>query len=100
MRYQVAIRYGILRNVENAFTQISDLRKGDKVVMRSSRGVEFGVALSPPQELDDDAVVSNMGEVLHKITEEEDKKQKDIYLDDLQENFEKVRQLTSQQKKD
>ncbi len=46
MRYQVAIRYGILRNVENAFTQISDLRKGDKVIMRSSRGVEFGVALS------------------------------------------------------
>ena len=59
MRYQVTIRYGILRNVENAFTQIPALKKGDKVVIRSFRGVEFGVAISQPQELDDEAVVSN-----------------------------------------
>ncbi|MEK6766886.1 MAG: regulatory iron-sulfur-containing complex subunit RicT [Planctomycetota bacterium] len=78
MRYQVTIRYGILRNVENAFTQIPALKKGDKVVIRSSRGVEFGVAISQPQELDDEAVVSNMAEVLHKITEEEEEKQKEI----------------------
>ena len=78
MRYQVAIRYGILRNVENAFTQVSDLRKGDKVIIRSSRGVEFGVALSQSEELDDKAVVSDMGEVLHKITEDEEKKQIEI----------------------
>jgi glycosyltransferase involved in cell wall biosynthesis len=76
MRYQVAIRYGILRNVENAFTQVSDLRKGDKVIIRSSRGVEFGEALSQPEELDGKAIVSDMGEVLHKITAEEEKKQK------------------------
>src|SRR3972149_6149571 len=78
MRYQVTIRYGILRNVENAFTQIPALKKGDKVVIRSFRGVEFGVAISQPQELDDEAVVSNMAEVLHKITEEEEEKQKEI----------------------
>jgi cell fate regulator YaaT (PSP1 superfamily) len=78
MRYQVTIRYGILRNVENAFTQIPALKKGDKVVIRSSRGVEFGVAISKPQELDDEAVVSDMAEVLHKITEEEEEKQKEI----------------------
>jgi cell fate regulator YaaT (PSP1 superfamily) len=74
----VTIRYGILRNVENAFTQIPALKKGDKVVIRSSRGVEFGVAISQPQELDDEVVVSNMAEVLHKITEEEEEKQKEI----------------------
>ena len=78
MRYQVAIRYGILRNVENAFTQVSDLKKGDKVIIRSSRGVEFGVALSQSKELDDKVVVSDMGEVLHKITEDEEKKQIEI----------------------
>ena len=47
----MTVRYGILRNVENAFTQDADLRKGDKIVVRSNRGVEFGVAISQPQEL-------------------------------------------------
>ena len=78
MRYQVTVRYGILRNVENAFTQDAELRKGDKVVIRSARGVEFGVAISQPQELNVGADVSGMGEVLHQITEEEERKQEEI----------------------
>jgi len=41
MRYQVTVRYGILRNVENAFTQDADLEKGDKIVIRSARGVNL-----------------------------------------------------------
>jgi len=78
MRYQVAVRYGVLRNVENAFTQDADLRKGDKIVVRSARGVEFGVVISQPLELNAEADVSGMGEVLHKITEEEERKQEEI----------------------
>ena len=78
MKYQVSVRYGILRNVENAFTQDADLRKGDKVVIRSIRGVEFGVAISPPLELNVETDISEMGEVLHKVTEEEEKKQVEI----------------------
>ncbi len=78
MRYQVTVRYGILRNVENAFTQDADLRKGDRVVIRSTRGVEFGVAISPSLELNIETDISEMGEVLHKITEEEEKNQEEI----------------------
>ncbi len=78
MKYQVTVRYGILRNVEDALTQDADLRKGDKIVIRSTRGVEFGVAISQPQELNVEADISEMGEVLHKVTEEEEKKQEEI----------------------
>ncbi len=78
MRYKVAVRYGILKNVENAFTQDADLRKGDKIVIRSTRGVELGVALTQPQELDIETDISKMDEVLHKVTEEEEKKQEEI----------------------
>ena len=78
MRYQVTVRYGILRNVENAFTQDADLRKGDKIVIRSVRGVEFGEVISPPLELNGDTDISGMGEVLHKVTEEEERKQEEI----------------------
>jgi len=74
----VAVRYGILKNVENAFTQDADLRKGDKIVIRSTRGVELGVALTQPQELDVETDISKMDEVLHKVTEEEEKKQEEI----------------------
>ncbi len=78
MKYQVTVRYGILRNVEDVLTQDADLRKGDKIVIRSTRGVEFGVAISQPQELNVEADISEMGEVLHKVTEEEEKKQEEI----------------------
>ena len=78
MRYKVTVRYGILRNVENAFTQDADLKKGDRIVIRSARGVEFGVAISQPLELDAETDISGMGEVLHKVTEDEEKKQEEI----------------------
>ncbi len=78
MKYQVTVRYGILRNVENAVARDADLRKDDKVVIRSSRGVEFGVVISPSQELNVETDISEMGEVLHKATEDEEKKQEEI----------------------
>ncbi len=78
MRYQVTVRYGILRNVENAFTQDADLKKDDKIIFRSARGVEFGVVISPPVKLNGGTDVSGMGEVLHRVTEEEEKKQEEI----------------------
>ncbi len=78
MRYQVTVRYGILRNVENAFTQNADLKKDDKIMFRSARGVEFGVIISSPVELNGGTDVSGMGEVLHRVTEEEEKKQEEI----------------------
>ena len=74
MRYQVTIRYGILRNVENVYTNIATLIKGDKVIIRTSRGEELGEAISQPQE----PVASGMGEVLYKATEEDESKQHEV----------------------
>ena len=87
MQHQVTIRYGILRNIENVYTPTPTLRKGDKVVIRSSRGVELGEVVSQPQEIDDKAVVQNMGEVLYKVTEEDKKKQKEIEEEKIPSEF-------------
>ncbi len=87
MRYQLTIRYGILRNIENAYTHIRTLRKGDKVVIRSSRGVEFGEDISQLQDLDEETAVSNMGEVLYKVTEEDEKKQREIEEETIPSEF-------------
>ncbi|ODS30782.1 MAG: putative signal peptidase [Candidatus Scalindua rubra] len=87
MRYQLTIRYGILRNIENAYTHIHTLRKGDKVVIRSSRGVEFGEAISQLQEMDEETAVSNMGEVLYKVTEDDEKKQREIEEETIPSEF-------------
>jgi len=78
MQHRVTIRYGILRNIEDVSTPTPALKKGDKVVIRSPRGVELGEVVSPPQEIDDKAAVPNKGEVLYKVTEEDKKKQKEI----------------------
>ena len=87
MQHQVTIRYGILRNIENIYTPTPTLRKGDKVVIRSSRGVELGEVVSQPQEIDDKTVVQNMGEVLYKVTEEDKKKQKEIEEEKIPSEF-------------
>lgn len=87
MQHQVTIRYGILRNIENVYTPTPALRKGDKVVIRSSRGVELGEVVSQPQEIDDKTVVQNMGEVLYKVTEEDKKKQKEIEEEKIPSEF-------------
>jgi cell fate regulator YaaT (PSP1 superfamily) len=87
MQHHVTIRYGILRNIENVYTPTHTLRKGDKVVIRSSRGVELGEVVSQPQEIDDKTVVQNMGEVLYKVTEEDKKKQKEIEEEKIPSEF-------------
>ncbi len=78
MKYLVTIRYGVLKNIEAVYTQIRSLRKGDKVVIRTSRGVELGETVVQPQEISDEKPQSNMGEVLYKVREEDEKKQKEI----------------------
>ncbi len=80
MQHQVTIRYGILRNIEDVYTPTPTLKKGDRVVIRSPRGVELGEVVSLPQKIDDKAAIpnKNKGEVLYKVTEEDKKKQKEI----------------------
>jgi cell fate regulator YaaT (PSP1 superfamily) len=72
------IRYGILKNIGNFTTRISALRKGDEVIIRTSRGIEFGEVVSLQQEKNGEAGSTNLGEVLSKVSEDDKKKQQEI----------------------
>jgi cell fate regulator YaaT (PSP1 superfamily) len=74
----IIIRYGILKNIGNFTTKISTLRKGDEVIIRTSRGVEFGEVVSLEQEESGESGSISLGEVLSKVTEEDKKKQQEI----------------------
>ena len=78
MHYIVTVRYGTLRISSNFHTQISDLKKGDIVVIRSNRGIEFGEALSRSGETKDEFKEGSIGEVIRKAKEEDKNKQENI----------------------
>ncbi|GJQ59486.1 MAG: signal peptidase [Candidatus Scalindua sp. AMX11] len=78
MDRRIIIRYGILKNIGTFTTKISPLRKGDEVIIRTSRGVEFGEVVSREQEKSSETGSVSLGEVLSKVTEEDKKKQQEI----------------------
>lgn len=82
MRHILTIRYGVLKNTSDFFDTFNSLRKGDLVVIRSSRGVEFGEVLSVVKEIANADSIENLGEVLRKATLEDEEKQKKI-LDEM-----------------
>lgn len=78
MSYQITIRYGILKNIGTFTTKISALKKDDQVIIRTSRGVEFGEVVSHQPEKNAEAGSASLGEVLSQATEEDKKKQQEI----------------------
>lgn len=78
MRHILTIRYGVLKNTSDFFDTFNSLRKGDLVVIRSSRGVEFGEVITVVKEIADTDAIENLGEVLRKATLDDREKQKKI----------------------
>ena len=78
MRHILTIRYGVLKNTSDFFNTFNSLRKGDLVVIRSSRGVEFGEVITVVKEIADTDAIENLGEVLRKATPDDREKQKKI----------------------
>ena len=78
MRHILTIRYGVLKNTSDFFNTFNSLRKGDLVVIRSSRGVEFGEVITVVKEIADTDAIENLGEVLRKATLDDREKQKKI----------------------
>ena len=78
MRHILTIRYGVLKNTSDFFDTFNSLRKGDRVVIRSSRGVEFGEVITLVKEIADTDAIENLGEVLRKATLDDREKQKKI----------------------
>jgi len=75
MRYVFTIRYGILKNTSDFFATFNSLEKGNQVIIRSSRGVEFGEVIAKVKEIVDDTPIENLGEVLRKATSDDIEKQ-------------------------
>ncbi len=78
MRHILTIRYGVLKNTSDFFAAFNSLRKGDQVIIRSSRGVEFGEVIDKVKEIDDAESIENLGEILRKATSDDKEKQKKI----------------------
>jgi len=78
MRHILTIRYGVLKNTSDFFAPFNSLKKGDPVIIRSSRGVEFGEVITKVKEIDDTDPIENIGEVLRKATLDDKEKQKKI----------------------
>jgi cell fate regulator YaaT (PSP1 superfamily) len=78
MRYILTIRYGVLKNTSDFYAPFNSLKKGDAVIIRSHRGVEFGEVVTKVKEIADDAPTENLGEILRKATPDDKEKQKKI----------------------
>ena len=78
MRHILTIRYGVLKNTSDFFAPFNSLRNGDHVIIRSSRGVEFGEVITMVKEIADTDSIENLGEVLRKATLDDKEKQKKI----------------------
>ncbi len=55
-----------------------DLRDGDSVVVKTSRGVEFGEVIEGSEELPHNEAVSSLGIVLRKATDEDKRKLREL----------------------
>lgn len=78
MRHILTIRYGVLKNTSDFFTNIASLKKGDQVIIRSNRGIEFGEVITKVREVTDDVPIENLGEILRKATVDDKEKQRKI----------------------
>lgn len=79
MRHILTIRYGVLKNTSDFFASFNFLKKGDAVIIRSHRGVEFGEVVTKVREIPDDAPTESFGEILRKATPDDKEKQKKIH---------------------
>ncbi|HHT9135931.1 MAG TPA: PSP1 domain-containing protein [Candidatus Wunengus sp. YC60] len=82
MRHILTIRYGVLKNTSDFFATFNSLKKGDPVIIRSNRGVEFGEVITKVKEIGDTDPIENLGEILRKATPDDKEKQKKI-LDEM-----------------
>ncbi|MDQ1273096.1 MAG: hypothetical protein QG591_1726 [Planctomycetota bacterium] len=78
MRHILTIRYGVLKNTSDFYAAFNSLKKGDPVIIRSHRGVEFGEVVTKVKEIADDIPIENLGEILRKATPDDKEKQKNI----------------------
>lgn len=72
MVYLASVRFGRMSTTENFTARIPDLRPEDDVIIRTTRGIEFGTITSPVTEQDRDDI-KGLGEILRKATDDDDR---------------------------
>jgi len=71
MKYNVMVRYGAMGLVEEFSSELSGLKRGDRVVVRTERGSEQGVVISSRDFGGEEKAPG--GEVLRLLTEQDEK---------------------------
>ena len=87
----LTVRYGVSRAVANFKYALSDIKNGDKCVVKTDSGTEIGTVTSAPQELKPGEDPNNIGTVLRKVTPEDLKELEKI-------NKEKIPQIITHTK--
>jgi len=68
MRCTVLARHGAMRTIGTFATSAKNLRLGDKCVLRSSRGTEWGEVASDPKRADEEPAPKTDGTILRRVT--------------------------------
>ena len=71
MPHYVLAKYGQIAHMITFRTEIVDLRRGEKVILRSERGTEFGAIVHPPFESETPPQPGLLGEILRRVTPED-----------------------------
>jgi len=88
MPYSLIARHGAMHYVTTFKTGLASIRKGDKLVLRTERGVELGEALSSPDAITSDQPdKSTSGEVLRKATQADLDQEAEIESEKIPEEF-------------
>jgi len=71
MAFYVLAKYGEISHMTTFRTEIGDLKRGERVILRSDRGTEAGVIVTPPGGHDQPPPEGIAGEILRRITGED-----------------------------
>ncbi len=77
MTYTAKVRYGLMKFVKEFYADLPGLTTGDKVIVDSERGQEFGQVLTQPQEAHG-CDCSSCPKMLRKATTEDEKRLEEI----------------------
>jgi len=89
MKYVATVRYGAMRHLGEFVAEFSGLRRGDRCVVRTPRGVEMGTILTPVRVADNNGEnPSKEGDILRKATADDQAKWETIQNEDEPREFE------------
>jgi len=87
MYYVATVRYGDMRYIGNFFAKFPNVRRGDRVIVRTDRGVETGEVISSAAATSDEAEIKSLNEILRRITPEDQERMRRIEEEQQVEEF-------------